>query len=53
VAFRGVKVSAGKHVIEQVYRPWTVVYGLLISAAAALVGLALVLFKRPLHQVGG
>jgi hypothetical protein len=43
VAFRGVKVPAGKHVIEQVYRPWTVIYGLLGSACAALAGLAVVL----------
>jgi uncharacterized membrane protein YfhO len=43
VAFRGVGVPAGKHVIEQVYRPWTVLYGLGASAAATLFGLAVVL----------
>jgi hypothetical protein len=49
VAFRGVNVPAGKHVIEQVYRPWTVVYGLGTSALAALAGLGVVLgrFARP------
>lgn len=45
-AFRGVKVPAGKHVIEHVYRPWTVRYGLWASAAAALAGLAVVLGRR-------
>jgi hypothetical protein len=43
VAFRGVKAPAGRHVIEQVYRPGTVLYGLGASAAATLVGLAVVL----------
>jgi hypothetical protein len=42
VAFRGVRVPAGRHVVEQVYRPWTVLYGLGASAAATLVGLAVV-----------
>lgn len=46
VAFRGVKVPAGRHVIEQVYRPWTVLFGLGISAAAALAGAALCLWRR-------
>jgi hypothetical protein len=45
VAFRGVEVPAGKHVVEQVYRPWTVLYGLGISSAAALFG-ALVCARR-------
>jgi hypothetical protein len=40
VAFRGVRVPAGRHVVEQVYRPGAVVYGLWISAAAVLAGLA-------------
>jgi hypothetical protein len=42
VAFRGVMVPAGRHSVEYVYRPWTVVWGLGASAAAALVGLALI-----------
>jgi membrane protein YfhO len=46
VAFRGVRVPAGSHVVEQVYRPGTVVYGLWTSAAAALAGLAVVLASR-------
>jgi uncharacterized membrane protein YfhO len=46
VAFRGVSVPAGKHVIEQVYRPWTVLFGLGISGAAALVGAGLCLRRR-------
>jgi hypothetical protein len=43
VAFRGVRVPAGRHVVEQVYRPGTVVYGLWTSGAAALAGLAVAL----------
>jgi len=43
VAFRGVRVPAGRHVVEQVYRPASVVYGLWISAASALAGLAVAL----------
>ena len=46
VAFRGVKVPAGKHVIEQVYRPWTVVYGLGATAFAILIGLGLAVSDR-------
>jgi hypothetical protein len=42
LAFRAVRVGAGRHVIEQVYRPWSVGIGLLVSgatlAAAVLVG---------------
>jgi len=46
VAFRGVLLPAGRHVVEQVYRPWTVVYGLAASAAALLAGLAVALRDR-------
>lgn len=45
VAFRGVVVPAGRHVVEYVYRPWTVIWGLGASAAAVLVGLA-VIFRQ-------
>jgi hypothetical protein len=45
-AFRGVKVPAGRHVIEQVYRPWTVVSGLCMTAIAAVAGLAAALAGR-------
>jgi hypothetical protein len=45
MAFRGVKVPAGRHVIEQVYRPWTLVYGLAASAMAALAAAAVVLSR--------
>ena len=45
VAFRGVKVPAGKHVIEHVYRPWTVRYGLGASAAAVLGALCVVVLR--------
>jgi hypothetical protein len=42
LAFRAVRVGAGRHVVEQVYRPRSVGIGLLVSgatlAAAALVG---------------
>jgi hypothetical protein len=34
--FRAVAVPAGRHVVEMVYRPWTVLVGLSISAAALL-----------------
>jgi hypothetical protein len=46
VAFRAVKVAAGKHVIEHVYRPWTVRYGLGASAAAALFGVIVAFRNR-------
>lgn len=47
VAFRGVRVPAGRHVVEQVYRPGTVVYGLMTSAAAlAGLGVALAIHRR-------
>lgn len=46
VAFRGVRVPAGRHVVEQVYRPGTVVYGLWTSAAAAVAGLAVAVAGR-------
>lgn len=39
-AFRAVPVPAGTHGVELVYRPASVVAGLLVSAAAAAVGLA-------------
>ena len=45
-AFRGVKVPAGRHVIEQVYRPSTVLLGLGISAAAVLVAAATCVASR-------
>ena len=45
-AFRGVQVPAGRHVIEQVYRPWTVLWGLGASAAALLAGVFIVA-RRP------
>ena len=46
VAFRGVAVPAGRHVVEQVYRPWTVLYGLGATASAIVLGLALSLRGR-------
>lgn len=46
VAFRGVPVPAGRHLIEQVYRPWTVVYGLAATALAAVLGLAVIVRDR-------
>jgi uncharacterized membrane protein YfhO len=45
VAFRGVAVPAGRHVIEQVYRPWTVLAGLGTSAAALLAGILVVVAR--------
>lgn len=47
VAFRGVQVPAGRHVVEQVYRPWTVLAGLATSAAALVAGAFVVLRRRP------
>jgi uncharacterized membrane protein YfhO len=35
--FRAVAVPAGRHVVEMVYRPWTALVGLTLSAAAAVV----------------
>jgi hypothetical protein len=52
VAFRGVSVPAGEHLIEQVYRPWTVLYGLLISTLAALAGLAVLARAAPRRHAG-
>jgi len=39
VAFRAVRVPAGRHLVELVYRPTSVVVGLLVSAVAGLLGL--------------
>jgi hypothetical protein len=53
-AFRAVQVPAGTHVIDQVYRPWPVVGGLLSSGVAALLGAAVVLRRpRPRSLVQG
>jgi membrane protein YfhO len=38
-AFRAVPVAAGRHLVEMVYRPLSVIVGAALSAAAALVGL--------------
>jgi uncharacterized membrane protein YfhO len=35
--FRAVAVPAGRHVVEMIYRPWTVLVGLTVSAAALVV----------------
>jgi len=40
-AFRGVALSPGRHLVEQVYRPRSVVAGLGLTALAAALGLAL------------
>jgi hypothetical protein len=39
VAFRGVALPAGRHVVEQVYRPRSVLAGLALSGAAICAGL--------------
>jgi hypothetical protein len=33
MAFRAVRVDAGRHVVSQVYRPWSVALGLVVSGA--------------------
>lgn len=40
VAFRAVPVTAGRHRVEQVYRPWSVGMGLAVSAVSALLAVA-------------
>ena len=44
-AFRAVPVGAGRHVVEMVYRPLSVIVGAALSAAAALVGLGTALAR--------
>jgi hypothetical protein len=46
--FRAVAVPAGRHVVEMVYRPWTALVGLTLSATACVVLITLggVLFFR-------
>jgi hypothetical protein len=53
--FRAVAVPAGRHVVEMVYRPWTVLVGLTLSAAAAVVLASLggALFFRRRHPTSG
>lgn len=46
MAFRAVAVPAGRHRIELVYRPRAVTWGLLISAASLLLGLAIAWVPR-------
>jgi hypothetical protein len=45
-AFRGVAIPAGTHVVDFVHRPRSVVVGLMVSAAAALAGLAFAFVPR-------
>jgi uncharacterized membrane protein YfhO len=40
VAFRGVALPAGRHVVEQVYRPPSILLGLAVSAVALAAGVA-------------
>jgi fermentation-respiration switch protein FrsA (DUF1100 family) len=45
IAFRAVRVPAGRHVVEQVYRPGAVQVGLSISLLTAFAGIGLALLK--------
>jgi hypothetical protein len=45
-AFRGVVAEAGEHTIEMRYRPFSVLLGAVVSAAALLVASALLLWRR-------
>ncbi len=51
VAFRAVAVPAGRHVIEQAYRPRPVFLGLAVSVAAVLGGMAAAYWKNLGHSV--
>ena len=53
--FRAVAVPAGRHVVEMVYRPWSVLVGLTLSAAAVVVLASLggALFFRRRHPISG
>ena len=46
VAFRGVAVPAGRHVIEYLYRPRSITGGLAVSGAALVAGLAVAIADR-------
>ncbi len=45
LAFRAVRVPAGRHRIEMVYRPWALVAGLAVSAVAVLSALVLLAWE--------
>lgn len=53
VAFRGVAITAGRHVVEFLYRPRSVVWGLWMSACALVAGAAFVLRTRKTAAVRG
>ena len=53
VAFRGVALPAGRHVVEFLYRPRSVMWGLWISGAALLAGAALAAWPRKVVIAGG
>jgi membrane protein YfhO len=44
-AFRAVRVAAGRHLVEMVYRPLSIIVGAALSAAAALIGLGTALAR--------
>ena len=47
LAFRAVRAPAGRHRIEMVYRPSSLLYGLALSATALVVALALLARRSP------
>jgi hypothetical protein len=46
-AFRAVAVPAGRHVVEMVYRPWTALLGLALSALTLVTAVTFLAWPRP------